>query len=167
MSICSECAKIQKTCCQKVDIIVTDEDILRIKEKKYNHFHEYRTAQNEDYEQERDPNWDSYTLQSDGKRQFLIRKANGDCFFLTAQGCRLDMESRPLFCKLYPYSYNEEDLFSIEAYHCPQNSIPDNQEFLEHEFMLSKENATVWHKQFYQELRAGKIAMLNNRMPNF
>ena len=41
-----------------------------------------------------------------GRRLRLLLSESGDCCFLGPQGCRLSLEARPLYCRLYPLFVN-------------------------------------------------------------
>ncbi|MCX6551875.1 MAG: YkgJ family cysteine cluster protein [Acidobacteria bacterium] len=154
MGLCTECAAAGKTCCQRSDIIITKADIERIESAGYHDFHEYRRAMSDDYGQDEDPNWDSYTCREDGTRRMVRKRPEGDCLFLAEHGCVLDIDTRPLICRLYPYDYNERGLTGLRPYKCPPGRITADPSSLPIEFNLSPSNASKWHAQFYAELRA-------------
>ena len=144
MNLCNKCAEQQKTCCQFIDIILTDFDITRIEYKGFINFFKLRTPLDFDFRLEDDPNLNLYTLKKNKKMQLVKQWANDDCYFITSNGCMLDLEYRLLPCSLYPYIYNENEILNIYPYRCPKNIITIDHSFLKNEFNLSSENAEKW-----------------------
>jgi Fe-S-cluster containining protein len=159
MSICEKCAKSQKTCCQRSDIILTDGDINRI---NLPDSYELRKPESYDYDQGRDLNWDKYTLNENREMQLLKRKDNGDCTFLSEKGCALDTDTRPLICRLYPHDYNEEELFVLNPHICPKEWVEkSSDEDIMNELNVQTEKAEAWRQQLYDELKNGAISKAN------
>jgi len=165
VSICSNCASLQKTCCQGSDIILTDNDIkriapLEITEKiavKIGGFYERRFPADYDYGQDEDPNWDSYTLDSDRKMQLMKKNQHGNCVFLGDAGCKLELEMRPVICRIYPFYYNEEKILELDPYKCPSGIVINDDRWLRENLGVDKTMADQWRAQFYKELKEGNI----------
>ncbi len=157
MSLCACCARIQITCCQFTDVLVTDGDILRIEEFTGSAgFHEYRKPVDPAYlDQGDDPNWLFYTVLPDGSRRVLKHQENHDCCFLGERGCVLPLEVRPLVCRLYPVAFTESGLADL-AEGCPVHLLKPQESLLE-KVGIQHDDAQRWHWQLYQELREGII----------
>ena len=115
---CARCATLQRTCCQRAEVVVTTGDLGRIAgHVGRDDFWELRAPLDQAYVEadDDDPNWLAYTVTADGRRRVLRRQANGDCTFLGAQGCVLPLAVRPLVCRLYPYAFNERGLDGLDA----------------------------------------------------
>ncbi len=155
MSLCSECAAIQVTCCckERRDILVTQGDIARISQTLERHdFWEHRQPGDPVYlEQDDDPNWIPYTVRADGTRKVLKKTAAQTCIFLTDGGCLLSENVRPLVCRMYPFNYTEQGLQGIEA-ECPVHLLPSGANLLD-ELGMSAEKAAEWRGMLYHELR--------------
>ncbi len=164
MNICQHCSTIQKTCCQQSDIIATDKDIERISSKGYKDFYGFYKPQSYDYGQEEDPNWDKYTINKNGTMQMINKTPEGNCIFLGSYGCLLDLETRPVICRIYPYYYNEEQILELDPYKCPKGVIQSDEEWLKTNLSVDSQSAEKWRKQFYLELKEGKIHNENRNM---
>ena len=154
MTICEKCSSLTNACCcRERDILLTCDDIERISHKTgQTDFFEYRIPLDPAYlDQEDDPNWLRYTIGQNGARRVLKHTSCGACFFLTAAGCRLSLETRPLVCRLYPYYYTEEGLNGVVA-DCPQEFLEPGQTILE-ALNMSYEQALRWWAMLYSELR--------------
>jgi len=155
MSLCSECAAIQLTCCckERRDILLTQGDIARITRTiEHQDFWEYRQPGDPIYsEQDDDPNWIVYTVRADGTRKVLKKTAEQTCLFLTQTGCFLSEEVRPLVCRMYPFNYTEQGLQGIEA-ECPVHLLPPGTNLLD-VLGMSAEKAAQWREMLYDELR--------------
>ena len=157
MSICAQCAAIGKTCCQKCEILLTDGDIKRINAATgMTDFHEFRKPDNPAYlDQEDDPAWLHLAFEPDGTRRVLKRKANLDCQFLTKNGCRLDMETRPIVCRLYPYEYTEQGISGVCGSECPTHAMKLDKSLVD-ALSMNENDANRWRNMLYSELRACK-----------
>ena len=157
MSLCSECAAIQVTCCAKElrDILVTMGDIARLSEQLggAQDFWEYRQPVDPEYlDQDDDPNWNVYTLRPDGTRKVLKKTAARACIFLTETGCRFSEEVRPIVCRMFPFTYTEHGIDGIDESECPVHLLQDGQTLLA-ALDMWQEKAEKWRKMLYDELR--------------
>jgi len=158
MSICKECSKLQKTCCQDADIVVTDKDIERIMSLGLFNFHD--VVFSEKLTQsifEDDPNYTRYVVDKTGKSQILKKQENGNCIFLSPIGCMLSMDIRPLVCRIYPYNdFNEFGKVNLAPMFCPKKFKMDS-DIIHKEMGLSFDEAKHLVGQLYDELRNGWI----------
>ena len=156
MEICFKCATLGPTCCcHERDILVTKGDIERIHQfLGSGNFFEYRTPCNSAYvEQDDDPNWLKYTLHEDGTRRVLKRApARVGCSFLTETGCLFPVNIRPLVCRLYPFTYNEQGITGVLS-ECPEQLLQDGETIID-ALGMSYEEARDWWILLYTELRA-------------
>ncbi|OQX21300.1 MAG: hypothetical protein BWK80_33830 [Desulfobacteraceae bacterium IS3] len=152
--LCERCAKLGKTCCQEREIYITPGDVQRIAEKTgWNNFYDFCKASDLSYEdQDDDPMWAAYVFRQDGTRRVLKRKASGDCMFLGATGCVLALETRPLVCRLYPYSYNADGLYEELEEGCPVHLLTPGRTLEQELAGCSRENAYQWHHKLYAEI---------------
>ena len=158
MHPCARCAAVQRTCCQQAEILVTAGDIERItKQTGKQTFHERRAPSEPSYldNDADDPNWLAYTVYPSGKRRVLIQQPNGDCGFLGQTGCELSLAVRPLVCRLYPYSYNEQGLTGIDSEYCPTAMLAKSGESMADVLDIPASAAEAWRKQLYEELAHG------------
>lgn len=110
-----------------------------------------------------DPLWREYICLPDGRSRLLRTRDDGVCTFLGDDGCLLHHETRPLLCRVYPYSFNEFGLIGpllLADALCP---VPDDLEEGALGAMLpeSWESAESARVLLYQELRAeleGRVA---------
>ena len=157
MHPCARCAAVQRTCCQRAEILVTAGDLERIAAATGKQaFHERRAPTDPSYlDQDDDSNWLRYTVDQNGQRRVLTRKPNGDCGFLGAAGCELSLETRPLVCRLYPYSYNEQGLQGLDSEYCPTAMLAPAGESMADVLDIPAATAEVWRHQLYSELANG------------
>jgi uncharacterized protein len=131
---------------------VTEGDRSRIRDvTRRDDFWERRVPSDPGYlDQDDDPKWNEWTVAQDGTRQVVKWQPGGDCLFLGARGCALDMEVRPLICRLHPYTYTIEGLDGI-AGDCHPEAIPPGKTPFE-VIGLTPEDARRWHRMLYVEL---------------
>ena len=123
---CARCARMQRTCCQKTEVVLTVGDRARLaRHVGHDHFWQRQAPadpDDADFDPD-DPNWQGWTVAADGSRAILKHvvagAGEGDCVFLGAAGCVLAEEVRPLICRLYPYDYDESGRLTVAANHCP------------------------------------------------
>lgn len=154
---CARCAQVQKTCCQRAEILVTDGDVARITAHTGRRdFAAFRAPSDPDYlvTDPGDPNWVGWTIRADGTRHVLHKQANGDCTFLGEQGCVLPEATRPLVCRLYPYNYTERGLIVESSHYCPTALLAPRGEPMADVLGMNAVDAERWRKQLYDELRA-------------
>ncbi|MEW6238537.1 MAG: hypothetical protein AB1656_24385 [Candidatus Omnitrophota bacterium] len=161
MSLCAQCARVQRTCCQYTDVLVTDGDILRIREyTDQPDFYENRIPVDPSYlDQNDDPNWNAYTVLPDKSRRVLKQQENRDCIFLTEQGCVLPLEARPLVCRLYPIYFTESGLDGL-AEGCPPQLQTPGKPLLD-AVGVDIVSAERWRHLLYHELRTGSVLYEN------
>lgn len=153
---CARCAQMQRTCCQRAEILLTGGDVARIRAHSgRDDFFERRTPADASYLEHdpADPEWLPLTVGRDGRRRMLTRRADGDCAFLGAAGCVLPTEVRPLVCRLYPWSYTAAGLLGEDSDYCPsvlRRFVGDNMlDVLD----MRRTDGERWHAQLYAELR--------------
>lgn len=153
-SLCARCARQGKTCCQQREIYVTPGDADRIRKVIGNNdFCHFRVPEDPAYlEQDHDPEWLEHVFRPDGSRRILRRLPNGDCPFLGQAGCRLNLETRPLVCRLYPFLYSARGFEPRLEEGCPGQLIPQGQDLLQ-VLGMNRAQAEVWHRQLYAEIR--------------
>lgn len=158
MHPCAKCATLQKTCCQRAEIVLTEGDVLRIAHHTGRiDFHDHRPPAGPEYLEpdDDDPNWLKYTVRADGTRRVLKRAPSGDCTFLGDRGCSLPAEIRPIVCRLYPFSYNERAIKGEDAAYCPRSHLAPPGVTMLTVLGMNLDDGARWHKQLYAELRAG------------
>lgn len=159
LSPCARCASLQRTCCQRAEVLVTEGDIARIVAAgRATDFVEHRVPGDPAYSEpdDDDPNWLSYTQRHDGSRRVLRRASSGDCTFLGPQGCVLALEVRPLVCRLYPYEYTETELSGIASDYCPTAVLAPHGERMTDVLGIGADDAERWRQDLYAELRRGE-----------
>lgn len=160
MSLCMKCRDVQKTCCQDDPrIILTQGDVRRIRTFTghsdfviVKHYPDLSFLKLYEY----DPNWKKYTVLPGNLRRQLRMDEQGACVFLSAGGCELPMNVRPLMCRLYPYNFNEYGIIGVysgEDMVCPVRLLKEGVS-LDQAVGMSYEQADSWRMAFYQELRA-------------
>lgn len=155
---CARCARMQKTCCQRAEVLVTEGDVERIGSYSgRTDFFEHRRPLDPSYVEDDpdDPHWQALTIRPDGARRMLRRQANGDCTFLGAAGCVLPTEVRPLICRLYPYAYNEGGLIGSDEDYCPTELLAQEGRPMVQVLGIESSDAERWHADLYRELRDG------------
>jgi Fe-S-cluster containining protein len=166
MNLCIECSKIDKTCCQLGSgvVLLTDKDIQRIEAYTgKTGFH--RKEPPKEYLANRiassfDPNMKTYALSRKGTVQTLKHQENGDCIFLSKEGCELPLETRPLYCRIHPYDFVEDQVTGITFVDCPVQLL-ENKGSLPDMLGIRYPDADRWVKMLYQELREGRICHEN------
>lgn len=151
---------MQKTCCQRAEILVTAGDRERIAAHSGRRdAWSLRRPEDASYLEHDpdDPNWLRYTTDAQGRRWMLTRRQNGDCTFLGAQGCVLPLNVRPLVCRLYPFSYTERGLDDIDDGYCPTETLlkdePAGSTMLT-VLDMNRVEAERWRAHLYAELTA-------------
>jgi len=153
MRLCVVCAEQGKSCCVNRDIVVSPGDVERISSYTGgNDFHELRAPCSPEYlDQEDDPLWNLCTVQFCGRRKVLRHATPGICWFLTAQGCRLPGEVRPLVCRLHPLEFNAMRLTGLSA-ECPGEHLAPGDNVLSN-LEMDLGRAEQWRRQLYAELQ--------------
>ncbi|MCA9066894.1 MAG: hypothetical protein KDA96_27695, partial [Planctomycetaceae bacterium] len=115
-------------------------------------FHEYQAPVDPIYHQnDDDPTWNQHVFRPDGTRRVLRHQANLDCTFLTATGCVLPLEVRPLICRLHPWAYTADGVQDRPAGGCPVQLLPPGTELLR-ALDMNRLDAERWHAQLYAEI---------------
>lgn len=154
---CARCARMQKTCCQRAEVLVTLGDVRRIAERVgHARFHERRRPLDPEYldQDADDPLWHRATVADDGTRRVLRRQPNGDCTFLGEAGCVLAEDVRPLVCRLYPFAYTEAGLADESADYCPTGALAPEGGSMARLLGMRRSTARGWHRMLYEELHA-------------
>lgn len=157
---CARCALMQRTCCQRAEVVVTAGDVARISAHTGRHgFTEHRRPADPAYVafDPDDPRWVDYTVADDGTRHVLRRAPDGDCTFLGSSGCTLPESVRPLVCRLYPWSYTESGIDGVDSEYCPAQYTAGGALMTD---LLGMDRGTAerWRSQLYAELRAQRPA---------
>jgi len=155
---CARCAAAQRTCCQRAEIVLTEDDVRRIGAATgRDDFWEHRAPADPAYLEadDADPNWLGYTVDEAGRRRALVREPAGDCTFLGEAGCVLDLETRPLVCRIYPYAYTESGLTGVDDDYCPRALLAPRGESMADVLEISPTAAETWRATLYAELRRG------------
>ena len=156
--LCAICSSQQKTCCQERDIYLTPGDVKRIKECIHNEsFYEFRIPSDPSYlEIDDDPVWKECVFRSDRTRRVLKQAPFRNCIFLSASGCILRIEERPLICRLHPYDYDASGLNNTLIQECPVHLIEPGTT-VEEAIGLNLTLASDWHHMLYSEILLEKL----------
>lgn len=100
---------------------------------------------------ENDPVWLYYVFRPDGSRRVLKTTPEGNCTFLTENGCRLPLHIRPIVCRLHPYEYNAGGFYNAFAPGCPVDMLEPGRS-LSACFDMDPAVAASWHKMLYDEI---------------
>ena len=151
--LCARCARVQKACCQSPEIYVTPGDVRRLAALHPGlDFWHYRRAESpEGTEHDDDPQW-YRTFCDDGSRRVLRQREGADCIFLGPAGCTMQLESRPLICRLYPLDYTAEGFRPYDAPRCPTQLLAPSQTLLG-ALDMSAEGGEAWRAQLYEEIK--------------
>ena len=142
------------------DILLTDGDIIRIaRATGRSDFQENRRPVDSSYlDQDDDPSWNRMTVRPDGTRRVIRRQPGEKCHFLGQSGCLLDIETRPLVCRLHPFSYNHKGLTGMES-DCPVSML-DSRETLLSLLGMDMLQCEEWRRLLYLELTgAGRYSI--------
>lgn len=165
MSICTQCARIQRTCCEQttVEVALTRGDIARIA---------WQTGRSDFYQRQavRPDQLDSYEnparygdevavyvmglFDREDRRPILKKQPDGSCLFVSSTGCTLPVASRPLLCRIYPYDWTDSRELWVDAAYCPKALFRDEADLLE-QVADPYEVARALVDQLYDELAEG------------
>ncbi|MFO0873248.1 MAG: YkgJ family cysteine cluster protein [Phycisphaerales bacterium] len=158
MHPCARCAQIQRTCCQRAEILVTAGDRARIAAHAgRDDFWERRRPADPEYLEHDpdDPNWRDLTVNADGTRNVLRRTSDG-CTFLGRHGCELPMEVRPLVCRLYPFDFTERGLATgdgaVADHYCPTALLAPPGTTMLTVLGMRPDEGERWRSALYREL---------------
>lgn len=153
LSLCARCAASGRTCCQDTQIFLSRGDVRRVSaETPGEEFWEHAAPADENYEPDFtfDAVW-GRIFGPDGRRRVLRHRNGGDCWFLTATGCRLSLEARPLVCRLYPFDYNETSIKGVYGHICPEPE-QSNTPMLLALLAMNRCEAENWRRMLYAEI---------------
>ena len=153
---CARCAQLQRTCCQRAEIVLTEGDVVRIQAHGASSaFVEFRAPSDPAYTEldPADPDWVRLTVRPDGTRRMLTRPDDA-CTFLGPQGCVLPTDVRPLVCRIYPFTYTERGLAGESPDYCPTAVLAPRGEPMAQVLDMTAAEAEQWRCQLYAELRA-------------
>jgi len=153
---CARCAAMQRTCCQRAEVVVTAGDVARISRYVGSaDFYSRRAPEDPTYTEHDpdDPNWLRYTTFPDGTRNMLTRRPHG-CTFLGPSGCVLPEDVRPLICRLYPFEYTEQGIIGEDAGYCPVETLAGPGGSMLTVLNMERAQAERWRADLYTELRA-------------
>ncbi|UCG39108.1 MAG: YkgJ family cysteine cluster protein [bacterium] len=153
-SICAGCARAGKSCCVNRQIYLTPGDVERITRATGAGAFVTEEAPWPQYREDGgdDPVWSINVLNGE-RRRTLARRQDGSCVFLGDRGCLLDLQVRPLLCRLHPYEYAECGLEGLDAT-CPVAVCGDPAGVLR-EMGMAPEAVSAWHRTLYEEIRTG------------
>lgn len=152
---CARCARVQRTCCQEAEILVTQGDLARIAvHTGRSDFWERRVATDPAYTRDdpADPEWRKGAVGPDGTRPVLKRQTSGDCTFLGEHGCVLPEETRPLVCRLYPYDYTYAGFTGEVPSFCPTDMLDPQGLGMSKVLGMDRARAERWRRMLYREL---------------
>lgn len=158
---CATCARLQRTCCQRAEIVITAGDRARIaRHVGADDFWSDRAPEDPSYVEPDpdDPEWAKLTVRADGTRRVLRRRPGGDCVFLGAHGCTLPEGVRPLVCRLYPFAYTARGLAGIDDGYCPTTLLlppAGPGATMLTVLRMRPEQGERWRSALYDELRSG------------
>ncbi len=147
---------MQKTCCQRAEIVLTRGDLARVQAASgRDDFYAFKAPGDPAYgvPDPQDPHWVPWTVRADGTRRVLHKQQNGDCTFLGAEGCTLAEETRPLVCRLYPFTFTEAGITGVDSDYCPTKLLAPRGESMVDVLGMSPVAAERWRKMLYEELR--------------
>ena len=150
---CWMCASSGGSCCVNMQIYLTGGDIKRIVAVTGNQdFFRYERPWSWCERDGADPIWERHVLGCT-RRRVVRRRVDGSCHFLGDQGCVLDLETRPLVCRLYPYEYMPDGIRGLHP-GCPASRSQHPEAELD-EMGMRPERVAAWLSTLYGEL-AGK-----------
>lgn len=149
---CALCAHKGTSCCQKYQVVLTNDDTLRIASYTGNwDFLSIEYPVCEDIEPDYDPLWLPMILMPDRHVKVVKRASDKKCILLSKTGCVLPIDKRPLICRLYPYIYIEQGILGIDSA-CPISQYK-NWESVLSGMEMPKGKAAEWISMLYSEIR--------------
>lgn len=150
--LCVRCANEGATCCQHTRIFLTSGDMERIAAAGHRDFFEWVDFPWKGTQEsaELDPAW-RRTFQPDGQRRVLRRKEEERCVFLGGDGCALDLSTRPLLCRLYPFDYDANGIKGVYGHRCPYPESV-NAPLLLAMLGMNRDEGEKWRAAFYREI---------------
>jgi uncharacterized protein len=164
MHKCEICARKQITCCERehIEVPLTAGDIRRIAgftgRNDFYNLLPIREELKKVYENPQNvrPGGEIYVrhlFDAEGRRNVLAKRDSHSCLFLSADGCELPPDVRPLACRLYPYDWNDDAEIWIDAGYCPHGHFADEEE-LKSSICLPEAEARRLVELFYREIGA-------------
>jgi Fe-S-cluster containining protein len=151
MRLCERCAKNQRTCCEQATVRLTGGDVARISRLASDR-ELFDLADTSGWEpDDADPLFNAVLIRRSCR---VLKHTERGCPLLSACGCALRLDQRPLICRLYPMSYRESGLTGLgapELLYCPD---PNDPRLLAELEMADEAQLLGWHRQLYEELRA-------------
>ncbi|WP_094605228.1 hypothetical protein SPSIL_033010 [Sporomusa silvacetica DSM 10669] len=168
MNTCAQCARLQKTCCEReaTKIALTGGDIARISQfAGQEDFYELKPVEEELKDvyanpacyTEDDYIYVTYLFDDQGRRNILRKNPDQTCCFVTLTGCSLPHDIRPLLCRIYPYDWNDRLEIWIDGSYCPASLFKDEEDMVK-KVGLSAAEALELIKLFYAEIMDGKAS---------
>lgn len=166
MHTCAQCARIQKTCCEREAtwVALTERDITRISRfSGREDFFAWEPVEEElkdvyanpfCYEED-DHIYVKYLFNDQGCRPVLKKNSDHSCCLATPTGCSLPHDLRPLLCRIYPYDWNDRLEIWVDGGYCPERLFRNEEDMIK-KIGLSREDALELIKQFYAEIMDGK-----------
>jgi len=144
------CASAGGSRCVNMQIYLTGGDIARIEAVTGNHdFIRYEMPWSWCERDADDTRWQNHVFGC-MRHRVVRRRADKSCCFLGERGCALDLETRPLVCRLYPYEYTPDGIKGLHP-GCPASRSVHPEMDLEGMGMIS-ERVAAWYAAFYEEL---------------
>jgi uncharacterized protein len=164
MHKCETCSINQMTCCERerIEVPLTPGDIRRIAAfTGRNGFYRLcpvredlkRVYENPENVRPGGEIYVHHLFDAEGRRNVLAKRDDHRCSFLSADGCELPPEVRPLACRLYPYDWNDDAEIWIDACYCPRGHFADEEE-MKSSICLPEAEARRLVDLFYRELGA-------------
>ncbi len=149
---CKRCALAGTSCCKNHQIVLTTGDFERIARFTGNQdFSVTGPLIVEEIQTDYDPQWLPLIMESGNHVKFLRRTPEKTCILLTENGCQLPFDHRPLMCRLYPYTYTEDDILGIDTA-CPISKENEWTKILE-QLEMPSQKAREWRAMLYSEIR--------------
>lgn len=153
-NVCWMCASSGGSCCVNMQIYLTGGDVERISSLTGSRdFYRYEAPWSWCEDDGEDPIWRDHVLGC-ARRRVVRRKAGGSCHFLGESGCVLDLETRPLVCRLFPYVYMPDGIHGLHT-RCPASKSVRPEDDLR-EMGMQSERVSAWHGTLYAELSRGR-----------
>ena len=149
---CALCADQGTSCCKGYQIFLTPGDVHRISDfSHHSNFFIFESPIPEEIEPDYDPSWLSRIISSTHLVRVLKRTGEKQCCWASENGCLLPPNRRPLICRLYPYTFNENCFLGIDS-NCPISKNRAWQSVL-NEMNMPLFMAKQWLDLLYLEIR--------------
>ncbi len=161
MHICGQCHIIGNGCCflrrndEKFMFGLTFDEIVKI--QIYSKFEQYQIVTTDNVEknfslemQKFDEIFENTFV---GNKRFKLRSAGGMCIFLTENGCKLPVNMRPFYCRLYPFWVVNDEVILIGAPFCEAMKYQKNLPLL---MQKIETDSSQIKKDYYDYLEASR-----------